>query len=110
MKIITDENKQQNNPAIATVVNFGVDFLHRKLTENIEKPNAEIIPKIKPINEFFSEFPKAIINIPRAAIIIAIHTVNEIFSLKNKKPKSAVIKGIAAKHNNVIAAVVFVIE
>ena len=30
--------------------------------------------------------------------------------LKNKKPKNAVIKGIAAKHNKVIAAEVFVID
>ena len=31
-------------------------------------------------------------------------------SFKNKKPSNAVIKGIAAKHNNVTAAVVFVID
>ena len=36
--IIAEENMKQNRPAIATVVNFGVSFLHRRLTENIEKP------------------------------------------------------------------------
>ena len=34
----------------------------------------------------------------------------EIFSFKNRKPSSAVIKGIAAKHNKVTAAVVLVID
>ena len=29
------ENIQQNNPANATVVNFGVSFLHLSETENI---------------------------------------------------------------------------
>ena len=42
--------------------------------------------------------------------MIDIHTVKEIFSFKNKKPSNAVINGIAAKHNNVIAAVVFEID
>ena len=36
------ENKQQYNPANATVVNLGVSFLHLRDTENIEKPKAEI--------------------------------------------------------------------
>jgi len=39
------------------------------------------------------------------AIIIAIQTFVEIFSFKNKKPKNAVIKGIAARHNKVIRPV-----
>ena len=47
---------------------------------------------------------------PKVATIIAIHTVIEILSFKNKKPNKAVINGIAAKHNNVTAAVVFVID
>ena len=47
---------------------------------------------------------------PKAATIIEIHTVKEILSFKNKNPSKAVINGIAAKHNNVIAAVVFVID
>ena len=29
---------KQNSPAIATVVNFGVSFLHLRVTENTEKP------------------------------------------------------------------------
>jgi len=37
---MTVENKKQNKPAIATVVNVGVCFLHLRLTEKIEKPNA----------------------------------------------------------------------
>ena len=41
---------------------------------------------------------------------IDIQTFTEIFSFKNKKANNAVKKGIAAKHNKVIAAVVFVIE
>ena len=108
--INADENNKQNNPAKATVVNLGVRFLHLNETENIEKPNAEARPKISPISEFFSVFPNAITHIPKAATIIDIQTVNEILSFKNKNPSNAVINGIAAKHNNVIAAVVFEID
>ena len=108
-KIIV-ENKKQNKPAIATVVNFGVSFLQRNVTEKIENPKAETRPKTNPGKVFFSVFPIDIIIIPIAAAPIDIHTVKEIFSFKNKKPSKAVMKGIAAKHNNVIAAVVFVID
>ena len=45
------ENMQQNNPAIATVVNLGVSFLQRKDTEKIEKPIEDVIPKRKPSKE-----------------------------------------------------------
>ena len=110
IKIIVDENKKQNKPATATVVNFGVFFFHRKVTEKIEKPNAEAIPKKRPISEFFSEFPNAITDMPKAATIIDIHTVKEILSFKNIKPSIAVINGIAARHNNVTAAVVLEID
>ncbi len=48
--------------------------------------------------------------IPIVAINIAIQTFKEIFSFKNKNPSHAVKKGIAAKHNKVTAALVFVIE
>ncbi len=48
--------------------------------------------------------------IPIDAIIIEIHTLIEIFSCKNKKPKKAVMKGIAARHNKVTAADVCVID
>ena len=51
-KSITVENKKQNNPAIATVVNLGVCFLHLRLTEKIEKPSADTNPNIRPIKEF----------------------------------------------------------
>ena len=54
--------------------------------------------------------PIAIIPIPTDAIIIDTQTFKEIFSFKNKKANNAVKKGIAAKHNKVIAALVFVIE
>ena len=110
VEIIIDENKKQNNPASATVVNFGVCFLHLRLTENIEKPNAEINPNTKPINVFSWLLPKDITTIPKAATIIDNHTVMETLSFKNKKPKRAVMKGIAAKHNRVTAAVVLVID
>ena len=108
--MIKAANTKQNNPATATVVNLGVSFLHRKVTEKIEKPIDDVIPKRKPINEFFSVLPNAIIIIPIDAIKIEIQTFKEIFSFKNRYAKIAVKKGIAAKHNKVIAALVFVIE
>ena len=109
-KIIIDAKITQNNPANAVVVNFGVCFRHLNDTENTEKPTDEVIPKTKPINEFWPWFPIAIIAIPIVAIIIDTHTFKEIFSLKNKKANNAVKNGIAAKHSKVIAALVFVIE
>ena len=102
--------RKQNNPAKATVVNLGVSFLHLKVTEKIENPTDDNIPKINPTREFFSELPKAIITIPIVAIPIDIQTFNEICSFKKTNANNAVKKGIAAKHNNVIAADVFVIE
>ena len=69
-----------------------------------------MIPKIKPIKEFFSVFPNAIITIPTVAIKIETQTFKEIFSFKNKNANNAVKKGIAARHSKVIAALVFVIE
>ena len=100
----------QIKPAIATVVNFGVSGLHLSDTEKTEKPTADRIPNKRPKIEPLLVLPNAIIIIPIVAIIIAIQTLNEILSFKNKKPKNAVIKGIAAKHNKVIAAEVFVID
>ena len=44
--INVNETITQNRPATATVVNFGVSFLHLNVTENIEKPIDEVIPKI----------------------------------------------------------------
>ena len=97
---------QQNIPANDTVVNFGVSLLHLKETEKTEKPNAEAKPNIKPFKDPNEALSKAITAIPIAAINIAIQTPSEIFSLKNKNPSNAVMNGMAAKHNNVIAAVV----
>ena len=78
--------------------------------DNIEKPTEDVIPKRNPIREFFSVLPRAIIMMPTVAIKIDTQTFNEIFSFKNKYAKIAVKKGMAAKHNKVIAALVFVIE
>ena len=109
MRII-NENIAQNIPAIATVVNFGVSFFHLNETENIENPTAEANPNKKPVIEFLPVFSKAIIARPAVAIIIASQTFDDISSFKNKNPNNAVIKGIAARHNKVIAALVFVID
>ena len=110
LKIIIDANIKQNKPANATVVNLGVSFLHLNVTEKIEKPTEEVIPKINPIREFSSVFPKAMIIIPIVAIKIDIQTLIEICSFKKIKANNAVKNGIAAKHSKVTAAVVFVIE
>ena len=110
VKIIIAETVKQKKPAKATVVNFGVSFLHLNDTEKTEKPIEEVIPNINPNKEFFSVLPKAIIIIPTVAINMAIQTFSEIFSFKNKKPSKAVKKGIAAKQSKVTAALVFVME
>mgnify|MGYP004413268915 FL=1 len=107
---MTDAKTKQNNPEKATVVNFGVSFLHLKVTEKTEKPSEEVRPKTKPVNDFSPVFPRAIIIIPTEAISIEIHTLKEIFSLKNRKANKAVKKGIAAKQSKVTAALVLVIE
>ena len=101
---------KQKKPAKATVVNFGVSLFHLSVTEKTEKPIEEAIPNIRPNKEFFSVLPMAIIIIPTVAMSMAIQTLREIFSFKNKKPSNAVKKGIAAKHNKVTAALVFVME
>ena len=84
IKITIVANTKQKNPAIATVVNFGVSFLHLNVTENTEKPIEDVSPKINHNKEFFSVFPKAIIIIPIVAIPIDTQTFSEIFSLRNK--------------------------
>ena len=101
---------KQKSPERATVVNLGVSFLHRKVTEKIEKPMEDVIPNTKPNRDVFPVLPIAIIIIPIVARIIAIHTFKLILSLKKRKPSKAVKNGIAARHSNVIAAEVFVIE
>ena len=60
IKITIVAKIKQNKPAIATVVNFGVSFLHLNDTENTEKPIEDVSPKINPSKEFFSVFPRAI--------------------------------------------------
>ena len=55
IKIINVANIKQKSPAIATVVNLGVSFLQRRVTENTEKPIEDVIPNKKPITEFFSD-------------------------------------------------------
>ena len=81
---------KQKKPANATVVNFGVSFLHLKETEKTEKPIEEVNPKIKPTIEVVAVLPIAIITIPIVAKIIEIQTFKDIFSLKNKNPNKAV--------------------
>ena len=108
--IIKVANKLQNKPATATVVNFGVSFLHLNVTEKIAKPIDDVIPNINPTSELSPVFPIAIITIPIVAIMIEIHTFIVICSFKNRNAINAVKNGIAAKHNSVIAAEVFVIE
>ena len=78
IKITNDAKIKQNNPAIATVVNLGVSFLQRSVTENTEKPIEDVIPNKKPITEFFSVLPTAIIIIPIVAIKIDTHKPREI--------------------------------
>ena len=107
---ITMDTIAHNKPAIATVVNFGVSLLHLKDTENTEKPNAEASPKNNPNNVPDEKLPIAMMIIPNDANIIATHTFKVIFSCKNRKPKKAVINGIAARHNKVTAADVLVID
>ena len=44
------------------------------------------------------------------AVFLSVETPKDIFSLRNKKARSAVKKGIAARQSKVMAADVFVIE
>ena len=110
LKSTIDAVIAQNIPANATVVNFGVSFLHLNETEKTENPIADTRPNIKPLIDPKEELPIAIITTPMDATNIAIQTLIDIFSFKNKNPNNAVIKGIAARHNNVIATVVLVID
>tara|TARA_Y100000591_G_C21514667_1_gene536374 strand:- start:99 stop:434 length:336 start_codon:yes stop_codon:yes gene_type:complete len=110
LKRIIAAKIKQKKPENATVVNLGVSVLHLSVTEKTEKPIVDVIPKTKPTTELLSELPNAIIIIPIVAIKIEIQTFNEIFSFKNKKARSAVKKGIAARQSKVIAAEVLVIE
>ena len=51
LKITIVAQTKQNNPANATVVNFGVSFLHLSVTENTEKPIEDVSPKTNPNSE-----------------------------------------------------------
>ena len=110
LTIIIEATRTHIKPESATVVNLGVSFLHLSDTEKTEKPTDEVIPKTSPIKELFSLFSIAIIIIPMVAIIIAIQTLIEILSFKNRKPNNAVKNGIAARQSKVTAALVLVIE
>ena len=92
------------------MVNLGVSFLHLNETEKTENPIADTRPNIKPLIDPKEELSIAMIAIPMVATNIAIQTLIDIFSFKNKNPNKAVIKGMADKHSNVIATVVFVMD
>ena len=101
---------EQKIPAIATVVNFGVFFLHLRETVNPAKPNDESNPFNKP-----NKVPSILLSndikiIPPAATVIAINVVFEIFSFKKTYAKIAATKGWVASIIIVMAAVVDVIE
>ena len=97
-------------PAIATVVNFGVFFLHLRETVNPAKPNDESNPLTKPNTVPVSMLSNDINITPAAAIIMAMNVVFEIFSFKKTYAKIAAMKGIAASIKRVTAAEVAVIE
>ena len=109
-KIMIVDTMAHKKPAKATVVNFGVSFLHLNETEKTENPTAETIPNDNPNKELLFKSPNAIITMPIAATIIATQTFNVIFSFKNKKPNNAVMNGMEAKQRSVIAALVCVID
>ena len=83
----------QKIPAIATVVNFGVFFLHLSETVNPAKPKEDNRPLIKPNKEPSPLLSKDINIIPPAATIIAINVVFEIFSFKKIYAKIAATNG-----------------
>ena len=83
----------QKTPAIATVVNLGVFFLHLRETVNPAKPKDESKPFIKPNKEPSPWLSYDINIIPPAAIIIAINVVLEIFSFKKMYAKIAATNG-----------------
>ena len=89
-KIATAEQKI---PPIATVVNFGVFFLHLSETVNPAKPNDESNPLRKPNRVPSSLLSNDINIIPTAATIIAINVVFEIFSFKKTYAKIAAMNG-----------------
>ena len=83
----------QKIPAIATVVNFGVFFLHLRETVNPAKPKDESKPFTKPNKEPSPSLSIDIKIIPLAATIMAINVVLEIFSFKKIYAKIAATNG-----------------
>ena len=71
------------------MVNFGVSFLHRRVTEKIEKPIDDVIPNTNPNKDAFPVLPKAMIIIPTVARIIAIQTFRLILSQKKETQQSS---------------------
>ena len=104
------ETMTQKIAEMATVVNFGVFFLHLRETVNPAKPNDESNPLTKPNTVPVSLLSNDINITPAAAIIIAINVVFEIFSFKKTYAKIAAMKGIAASIKRVTAVEVDVIE
>ena len=104
------ESMTQKFAEMATVVNFGVFFLHLRETVNPAKPNDESNPLTKPNTVPVSLLSNDINITPAAAIIIAINVVFEIFSFKKTYAKIAAMKGIAASIKRVTAVEVDVIE
>ena len=87
------ETMTQKIAEMATVVNFGVFFLHLRETVNPAKPNDESNPLTKPNNVPVSLLSNDINIIPAAAIIMAINVVFEIFSFKKIYAKIAATNG-----------------
>ena len=81
-----------------------------KIHAIFENPKAEANPYIKPFTDPIETLSNAIMTTPIDATNMAAQTPGLILSFKNKKPNKAVIKGIADKHNNVIAALVLIID
>ena len=100
----------QNNPARTTVVNLGVSGFHLIVTVYNANPvadkNPNRAPKIVPEIESLI----IIIQTPIKAITIEIRVERLKTSFKNKYPKIAAIKGIAANIKRVTAADVIVME
>ena len=83
LKIKTNkETLAANNPAIDTVVSFGVFFLYLRVTVNIANPKEDINPLTRPNSVPVWILSKHINIIPAAAIVMAIKVVLDIFSFK----------------------------
>ena len=72
---ITIDTIAHIKPAIATVVNFGVSFLHLNDTEKTEKPSAEARPNNNPNSVPAEKLPIAIIIIPVSYTHLTLPTI-----------------------------------